>query len=216
MKLTWGMPTGTGMASAVLLLCLSAVIALAACGGEQAAPLADTPVPVEPKAMYAPSATFSAAAEPQPTATAAPVDTPVPVPTPTPTPAPSSTGTPSPTPTAEPTPAAIAEPTMAQTSAETDRGALVALYNAAADPNWNSNNNWLTDVPIGEWSGVTTDDKGRVTELNLSSSQLSGEIPAELGVHRNTVRKYALAESPPLRNIKNTVRTLQPETGTPA
>ena len=63
---------------------------------------------------------------------------------------------------------------MAQTSAETDREALVALYNAAAGPNWNSDNNWLTDVPISEWSGVTTDDKDRVTELVLSSNQLSG------------------------------------------
>ena len=51
----------------MLLLCLSAVIALAASGGEQAAPVADTPVPVEPKAV---SATFSAAAEPQPAPTA--------------------------------------------------------------------------------------------------------------------------------------------------
>ena len=90
MELTWGMPTGTGMASAMLLLCLSAVIALAACGGERAAPVADTPVPVEPKAVSAPSTTFSAAAEPQPTAT--------------------RTSTPA------PTPAAVAELTMAQTS----------------------------------------------------------------------------------------------------
>ena len=38
----------------------------------------------------------------------------------------------------------------------------------------------------------------------------------ELGIHRNTVRKYALAESPPLRRIKSAATTLQPETGTPA
>ena len=72
-------------------------------------------------------------------------------------------------------------PPAASGSAETDREALVALYNAAAGPNWNSNNNWLTDEPIGEWSGVTTDDNGHVTELDLVSNQLSGEIPLELG-----------------------------------
>ena len=72
-------------------------------------------------------------------------------------------------------------PPAASGSAETDREALVALYNAAAGPNWNSNNNWLTDEPIGEWSGVTTDDNGHVTELDLVSNQLSGEIPSELG-----------------------------------
>ena len=38
----------------------------------------------------------------------------------------------------------------------------------------------------------------------------------ELGIHRNTVRKYALAESPPLRKIKSAATTLQPETVTPA
>ena len=41
-------------------------------------------------------------------------------------------------------------------------------------------------------------------------------IARELGIHRNTVRKYALAESPPLRNINNATRTLQPEMGAPA
>ena len=62
-----------------------------------------------------------------------------------------------------------------------DRAALVALYNATGGPNWNSNNNWLSDVPISEWSGVTTDDNGRVTELDLSQNQLTGPIPPELG-----------------------------------
>ena len=62
-----------------------------------------------------------------------------------------------------------------------DRAALVALYNATGGPNWNSNNNWLSDVPISEWSGVTTDDNGRVTELYLSQNQLTGPIPPELG-----------------------------------
>ena len=45
MKSVWGRPTGSGMAPTVLLLCLAAVIALAGCGGEQTAPVADTPVP---------------------------------------------------------------------------------------------------------------------------------------------------------------------------
>ena len=72
-------------------------------------------------------------------------------------------------------------PAGAETSPETDREALVALYNATGGPNWDSSDNWLSDVPIGEWFGVTTDDNGRVTELRLSENLLSGEIPAELG-----------------------------------
>ena len=70
---------------------------------------------------------------------------------------------------------------MAQTPPETEREALVALYNATGGPNWNGNNNWLLDVPISEWEGVITDDNGRITRLYLSYNQLSGEIPAELG-----------------------------------
>ena len=48
-------------------------------------------------------------------------------------------------------------------SAETDREALVALYNVTNGENWNESNNWLSDAPLGEWEGVTTDSDGRVT-----------------------------------------------------
>ena len=80
------------------------------------------------------------------------------------------------------TPTATAEPRLAQTSPETDREALVALYNVTGGPNWTSNNGWLSgDVPISQWYGVTIDDNSRVAELSLSNNQLSGEIPPELG-----------------------------------
>ena len=61
------------------------------------------------------------------------------------------------------------------------RAVLVALYNATDGANWNNNTNWLSDAPLGEWYGVTTDDDGRVVELILSQNQLSGEMPAVLG-----------------------------------
>ena len=61
-----------------------------------------------------------------------------------------------------------------------DRASLVALYNATGGANWTNNTNWLTTAPIGQWHGVTTDSQGRVTELNLTSNQLKGEIPPEL------------------------------------
>ena len=66
-------------------------------------------------------------------------------------------------------------------SSEADREALVALYNATDGENWNGSHNWLSDAPLGEWDGVTTDADGRVTALRLYSNSLSGEIPAELG-----------------------------------
>ena len=34
--------------------------------------------------------------------------------------------------------------------------------------------NWLSDLPMGSWHGVNTDDQGRVTELYLPENQLSG------------------------------------------
>ena len=61
-----------------------------------------------------------------------------------------------------------------------DQPALVALYNATGGANWANNDGWLTNAPVGHWQGVTTDSQGRVTELNLTSNQLKGEIPPEL------------------------------------
>ena len=44
---------------------------------------------------------------------------------------------------------------------EMDRSALVALYNATDGDNWTNNTNWLSDEPLGDWFGVTTDADGR-------------------------------------------------------
>ena len=66
-------------------------------------------------------------------------------------------------------------------SVATDREVLVALFNATDGPNWGYQINWLSDVPLGGWSGVTTNDDGRVTSLDLSFKELSGKIPPELG-----------------------------------
>ena len=62
-----------------------------------------------------------------------------------------------------------------------DKESLIAFYNATGGAGWTNNANWLTSSPIGQWHGVTTDDDGRVTHLDLHDNQLSGEIPSELG-----------------------------------
>ncbi len=82
----------------------------------------------------------------------------------------------------EPQPTATRRPllTFGPTSAETDREALVALFNATG-PIWFRSIGWLSDAPLSEWYGVTTDDDGRVTELRLPTNELGGEIPPELG-----------------------------------
>ena len=92
---------------------------------------------------------------------------------------------------ATPTPAAAPEPTPIPTpSLDPDRAALVALYNATDGLNWSSNTKWLSDAPLEEWSGVTSDDSGRVTSLRLSGNELSGRIPPELGSLSNLVGLY--------------------------
>ena len=62
-----------------------------------------------------------------------------------------------------------------------DRDVLVALYNATNSASWTYKTNWLSDKPLSEWYGVTTDAYGRVTELNITHNQLSGSIPPRTG-----------------------------------
>ena len=63
----------------------------------------------------------------------------------------------------------------------TEEGALIALYQATDGDNWVSNQNWLSNRPIGTWYGVITDENDRVVELDLSENDLNGTIPSELG-----------------------------------
>ena len=66
-----------------------------------------------------------------------------------------------------------------------DRAVLVTLYEATGGSNWTKNDNWLTDAPLGEWHGVSTDESGRVQRLELRANGLTGEIPPELGALAN-------------------------------
>ena len=61
-----------------------------------------------------------------------------------------------------------------------DRAALEALYNATGGDNWLETDNWMTSGALSTWYGVITDSQGRITELNLTSNQLKGELPPEL------------------------------------
>ena len=116
-----------------------------------------------------------------------------------------------PTATDAPVPAAATAPPAASGSAETDREALVALYNATDGDNWNASANWLSDAPLSEWSRVLTDNDGHVVVLILPGSGLSGEIPAELGSLSNLQGLYLdenklSGEIPPwLGNLSNLI-----------
>ena len=76
---------------------------------------------------------------------------------------------------------AIAVAAPASTTRVSDRDVLLALYNATDGPNWRNQTGWNSQVPIGQWHGVTTDDQGQVIDLDLGYNGLTGTLPAALG-----------------------------------
>ena len=75
------------------------------------------------------------------------------------------------------------EGTGTECSALTDREILALLYEATGGARWNEAENWLSDRPLDEWTGVTTGGggDGGVTGLSLALNNLAGLIPPELG-----------------------------------
>eukprot|EP00752_Nemacystus_decipiens_P006258 g5643.t1 len=64
---------------------------------------------------------------------------------------------------------------------QTDRDALLALYNATDGANWNESINWDTNADLSQWHGVAVNDENRVVALSLGSNNLRGTIPVALG-----------------------------------
>jgi hypothetical protein len=65
----------------------------------------------------------------------------------------------------------------------TDKEILVKIFESTNGPNWKASDaaNWLSEKPIGEWEGVTTNDEGRVIALRIAGDKVSGIFPAEMG-----------------------------------
>ena len=80
-----------------------------------------------------------------------------------------------------PIPTAVPTTTTPEGPPDTDRTALIALYDATDGVDWKINDGWLSDGALDKWVRVTTDENGQVKDLDLSANQLSGQIPAELG-----------------------------------
>ncbi len=96
----------------------------------------------------------------------------------------------------------------AQGSVETDRAALVALYDSTGGDNWTSNTNWKSDKPLGEWHGITTDENGRVESIEFyTNNGLTGSIPPEIGnlVH---LKKISLAGNELTGSIPSEIENL--------
>ena len=70
---------------------------------------------------------------------------------------------------------------LARPAGADDRDALMDLYDATGGANWTKKAGWGGPADIGTWDGVTTDEDGNVTDLALTSNNLSGSIPAAVG-----------------------------------
>jgi Leucine-rich repeat (LRR) protein len=71
-----------------------------------------------------------------------------------------------------------------------DSLALITLYNSTGGSSWTNNTNWLSNLPISEWYGVTVGSNGSKGSLNdttsvikliLSGNNLTGTLPKEIG-----------------------------------
>ncbi|MCY3989947.1 MAG: fibronectin type III domain-containing protein [Caldilineaceae bacterium] len=71
---------------------------------------------------------------------------------------------------------------LSDTRLPTCREALTTFYFATGGPQWQRSTNWRDpDSPLAQWFGVTTDDVGRVTAIDLSANRLTGTLPPRLG-----------------------------------
>ncbi|WP_423924442.1 Ig-like domain-containing protein [Candidatus Palauibacter sp.] len=73
------------------------------------------------------------------------------------------------------------EGTGVECTSQAYREALASLYEAAGGADWERNDNWLSDAPLGRWYGIETDGQGRVVGLALDANNLAGRIPPEIG-----------------------------------
>ena len=71
--------------------------------------------------------------------------------------------------------------TVTVEEASMDREILTALYIATDGADWRNNTNWLGEGALATWYGVTTDDRDRVTHLELPDNRVDNSIPRELG-----------------------------------
>ena len=61
-----------------------------------------------------------------------------------------------------------------------DRLVLTNLYAAMGGSGWTRRDGWLTDAEPGDWAGVSVDDDGRVTALDLKDNNVSRKLPYQL------------------------------------
>ena len=55
-----------------------------------------------------------------------------------------------------------------------DRDVLTQFFESTGGPEWSQSGGWLSEDPLENWHGVTTDNAGRVVELELGGNGLTG------------------------------------------
>jgi hypothetical protein len=56
-----------------------------------------------------------------------------------------------------------------------DKLALEALFQTGGS-SWTRRDQWMSNSPLGNWSGVKVDESGRVVELDLTNNNLQGTL----------------------------------------
>ena len=65
-------------------------------------------------------------------------------------------------------------------SNEQDSLALVALYQSTEGSSWTDKSNWLQG-PVSSWFGISVNQEGRVTEVDLQGNGLFGSLSEDIG-----------------------------------
>jgi len=71
-------------------------------------------------------------------------------------------------------------PLFLLTKCPSDRLALEAFFKSTGGANWTNKTGWMTDAELGDWHGVTVDEEGRVTTLDLRGNGLAGPLPSDM------------------------------------
>jgi Leucine-rich repeat (LRR) protein len=71
-------------------------------------------------------------------------------------------------------------PLFLLTKQSSDRLALEALFKSTGGEDWDFKEGWMTDAKLEDWHGVTVDEEGRVTHLDLAENSLDGVLPSEM------------------------------------
>lgn len=77
---------------------------------------------------------------------------------------------------------------LKQENRERDSLALVVLYESTNGEEWT--NSWDLDQPMDTWFGVTLDENGCVTVIELRSNNLKGSLPSEIGQLNSLTELY--------------------------